>query len=331
MIIKPYELNKIDINSNFFLFYGKNEGLKTECIENLLKKNKEKNVFHYDEKQIQEEKENFFENILSGSLFENNKTIIINRSSDKIYEIIQELIERKIKNVKIIINSGILEKKSKLRSLFEKKENLYCIPTYSDTNETLSKIAITFFKEQKILISQLNVNLIINKCNGDRNNLKNELEKIKIYAISKKKISTEEILKLINLSENHGFSELIDNCLAKNMKKTKNILNENNFSNEDCIIILRTFLMKAKKILKLSIEFEKNNDVNKTIASAKPPIFWKDKEIIKTQLYKWKPKKIKELIFLISNIELQIKKNFNNSIIIITDFILKQSYSETNS
>ena len=325
MIIKPYELNKIDNNSNFFLFYGKNEGLKTECIENLLKKNKEKNVFSYDEKQIHEGKENFFENILSGSLFENNKTIIINRSSDKIYEIIQELIERNIKNVKIIINSGILEKKSKLRSLFEKKQNMFCIPAYSDTNETLSRIAINFLKEQKISISQFNINLIIDKCNGDRINLKNELEKIKIYSTHKKKISTEEILKLINLSENHEFSELIDNCLAKNTKKTINILNENNFSNEDCIIILRTFLLKAKKILKLSVEFEKNNDVNKTITSAKPPIFWKDKEIVKTQLYKWKPKKVKELIFLINSIELQIKKNFNNSILIITDFILNQS------
>ena len=331
MIIKPHELSKVDKNANFFLFFGKNEGLKAECITNLLKKNKENNIFKYDEKQIQDEKENFFENVLSGSLFESNKTIIINRSSDKICEIIQELIERNVKNIKIIINADILEKKSKLRSLFEKKQNLYCIPTYPDTNETLSRITTNFLKEQKISISQFNINLIIDKCNGDRNNLKNELEKIKIYTNNKKKISTEEILKLINLSENHGYSELIDNCLAKNIKKTVNILNENNFSNEDGIIILRTFLIKAKKILKLSIEFEKNNDVNKTIASAKPPIFWKDKEIIKTQLYKWKPKKIKELIFLLNDIELQIKQNFNNCILIITDFILKQSYSDTNN
>ena len=331
MIIKPHELNKINNNSNFFLFYGKNEGLKIECIANLLKKNKEKNVFNYDEKQIQDEKENFFENVLSGSLFENNKTIIINRSSDKICEIIKELIDRNIKNVKIIINSGVLEKKSKLRSLFEKKQNLYCIPTYADTNETLSRIAISFLKEQKISISQLNVNLIVDKCNGDRINLKNELDKIKIYSQKKKKISTEEILKLINLSENHGISELIDHCLAKNSKRTINILNENNFSNEDCIIILRTFLMKAKKVLKLLIEFEKNNDVNKTIEYAKPPIFWKDKEIVKTQLNKWKSDKIKKLIYQLNDIELQIKKNFNYPILITTNFILEQSSLDINN
>ena len=330
MIIKSYEINKIISNYNFYLFYGKNQGLKNESIKTILKRNKGE-VFSYEEKQIQDEKEIFFENILSGSLFEDNKIIIINRASDKIYTIIQELIERKIKSIKIIINSDVLEKKSKLRSLFEKKKDLICIPTYSDNNETLSRLANIFFKNEKILISQQNINLIVSKCNGDRQNLTNELEKIKNYSFNKQKITTQEILKLINLSENYGFSELIDNCLAKNKNKIMTILNENNFSNEDCIIILRTFLMKAKKILTLSLEFEKNKDLDKTITSARPPIFWKDKEIVKIQLNKWKPNKIKELIYHVNDIELQIKKNFNNSLLIITNFILEKSSSEANN
>ena len=330
MIVKSYEINKIISNYNFYLVYGKNQGLKDESIKAILKKNQSK-VFNYEEKQIQDEKEIFFENILSGSLFEDNKIIIINRASDKIYTIIQELIERKIKSIKIIINSDVLEKKSKLRSLFEKKKDLICIPTYSENNETLSRLANIFFKNEKILISQQNINLIVSKCNGDRQNLTNELEKIKNYSFNKQKITTQEILKLINLSENYGFSELIDNCLAKNKNKIMTILNENNFSNEDCIIILRTFLMKAKKILTLSLEFEKNKDLDKTITSARPPIFWKDKEIVKIQLNKWKPNKIKELIYHLNDIELQIKKSFHNSILIVTNFILEKGSSETNN
>ena len=324
MIIKSYEINKVKSNSNFYLIYGKNEGLKEECKNEIVKINKGK-IFNYDEKQVLEETEIFFENALSGSLFEDDKIIIINRSSDKILRIINELIERKIQDIKIIFNSGILEKKSKLRSLFEKNKNLICIPVYPDNNETLSKIASIFFKKENISISQQNINLIVNKCNGDRHNLNNEIEKISKYASGKKNITTEEILKLVNLSENHGFSDLIDNCLIKNKNKIMNILNENNFNNEDCIIILRTFLIKAKKIHKLSLEFEKNNDLNKTIASAKPPIFWKDKEIVKTQLNKWKSDKIKKLIYQLNDIELQIKKNFNNPILITTNFILEQS------
>jgi len=324
MIIKTYEINKIKVNSRFFLIYGKNEGLKEECIKEIIKDKKDK-ILNYEERQILEEKEIFFENTLSGSLFEDNKVIVINRATNKILEIVEELIERENDSLKIIINSGILEKKSKLRSLFEKNENLICLPTYPDNNETLSRIAAIFFKNEKISISQQNINLIVNKCNGDRRNLKNEIEKIGRYASTKKNLTTNEILKLVNLSENYGFSELIDNCLIKNKNKIMNILNENNFSNEDCIIILRTFLIKAKKILKLSLELEKNNDLNKTIASAKPPIFWKDKEIIKTQLNKWKSDKIKKLIFQLNDVELQIKKNFNNPILITTNFILEQS------
>ena len=331
MIVKPYELDKIKNDLKFFLFYGKNEGLKRHYINQLFKNNKSKNVIKYEEKEILENEEIFFENILSNSLFESEKFIIINRSTDKISGIIIDLIERNINGVVIVVDAGLLEKKSKLRKLFEKEKDLACIATYPDTNEILSNLALTFFKKINVSISRQNVNLIVDKCGGDRLNLENELEKIKFYLIEKKSISTEEILKLINLSENHTFYELIDHCLAKNKNKTINILNENSFSNEDCIIILRTFLFKAKKILGLSIEYEKNKDINKTINSAKPPIFWKEKDIIKSQLNKWNPEKIKELIYLINDIELQIKKDYNNSILIVTDFILAQGYSEISN
>jgi len=324
MIVKPYELAKVKKNINFFLLYGKNDGLKSQLIRELLRENKEESVFRYEEKEILDNKEIFFENALSSSLFDNCKTLIINRCSNKIHELILDLFERQIKDIKIIIIAELLEKKSKLRKLFEKEKNLACIPTYPDTNEILSQSALTFFQNHKISISQQDINLIITKCSGDRINLENELEKIKIYLGQRKKISTEELLKLINLSENHSLSELIDSCLAQNTFKTVNILNDNNFTNEDCILILRTFLHKTKKILRLSIEFEKNKNLEKTITLARPPIFWKDKEIVKTQLLKRKPKNILNLIENINKTELQIKENFNNSILIIHDFILEQ-------
>ena len=330
MILKTFELNKLKNDKIFYLLYGKNEGLKLECIDKIINKSDDK-IYNYDEKQIKDETETFYENILSGSLFEGGKIIIINRATDKIFQIIQDLISRNISNVKIIINSGVLETKSKIRSLFEKQKDLICIPTYPDNNETLSKLAINFFRDEKIPISQQNINLIIEKCNGDRSYLKNELNKIKNYTSGKKKISSEEILKLVNLSENFALSELIDNCLAKNKNKITNILNENNYNTEDCIIILRTFLSKAKRILKLAIEFEKNKDISKTINSAKPPIFWKEKDIVRIQLNKWNPKKIKELINGINNIELETKKNHNNSILILTNFILEKSCLDTNN
>ena len=329
MIKKNYELSNLKQNYNYFLFYGKNEGLKNETIINLNSKKKE--ILNYDEKEILENQNSFIEKILSKSLFDEDKIIIIKRATDKIVKLVDELNTKNIEETVIIIISDNLDKKSKLRSLFEKEKNFICVAFYPDTNQTLSKITHNFLNEKKILISQANINLIINKCNGDREALLNELNKIEYFSKNGKKITTENIEKLTNLSENHNISELIDNCLAKNKKKIINILNENNFNNEDCVLITRTFLSKSKKILRLSKEFESNKNIDLTISSAKPPIFWKEKEITKQQLYKWKPENIKELIYKLGKIELLVKKNMNNSINLITDLILDQSSSNANN
>ena len=230
-----------------------------------------------------------------------------------------------LKDVWLILNSGILEKKSKLRNLFEKDKKLICVPFYPDTNEILFKITQNFFKKNKILISNENINFIINKCSGDRGYLINELEKIELFSLSKKNVSNDEIFKLINLTENFDINELIDNCLAKNHKKTLNILNESNFSNEECIMIIRIFLNKLKRILELTKQYQINQDLNLTINNAKPPIFWKDKEITKKQIYRWKSKEIEKLIIDINTIELQIKKNSFSPINLVSDFIMEKS------
>ena len=159
----------------------------------------------------------------------------------------------------------------------------------------------------------------------------NELKKIEFFSKNGKKITSENISKLTNLIENYSISELIDNCLAKNKKKILVILNENNFNNEDCILITRTFLNKSKKILKLAKEFQNNKNIDLTISSAKPAIFWKDKEITKQQIYKWTPNNINELIYKLNEIELLIKKNINISINLVTNFILEQASTVTNN
>ena len=330
MILKSYEIKKINKNNNpLILFYGKNEGLKNEAFDILIKD--KNNILNYEEKEILDNENNFIENIQSKSLFEQTKLIVVKRVTDKILKIIDILRLKNLEDTTIILNSDNLEKKSKLRSLFEKEKELICVAFYPDNEQTLSKLAYNFLRDKKISISPSNINLIVNKCSGDRETLINELQKIEYFSKNGKKINSENISKLINLSENHSISELIDNCLAQNKKKIIGILNENNFSNEDCIMITRSFLIKAKKLLTLSILFESNKNIDLTISSAKPPIFWKEKEITKQQIYKWKPKNIKKLIFALSEIELQIKKNINNSINLITDFILSQSSSEANS
>ncbi len=330
MIIKSFEINKINLNTSpFILLYGKNEGLKDQTVTNLIKN---QNITQkYDEKEIIGNPDNFFESISSESLFENNKIIIIKRATDKIFKILSEIVAKEINDLTIFIYSDKLEKKSKLRSLFEKEKNCICIPVYPDNEQTLSKVAYNFLKDKNVSLSPSNINFIINRSNGDRSILISELEKIELYSRNKKKITLEVLRKITNLIENHDIAELIDNCLIKNKNKTIKILTENNFNNEDTILIIRTFLNRCKRILELSNQYKENKNISLTISSAKPPIFWKDKETTKQQVLIWTPEEMKKTIFELNNLELVIKKNFDNSLNLITDFILNLATTKANN
>jgi len=220
MIYKSHQINKIDVdNCKFILFYGKNNGAKFDAINELKRKSSNKNYITIDENQILANTELFYNSLISQSLFEEKKNIIINRATDKITKVIEYILEKKLESFTMISNADLLEKKSKLRTLFEKNKEMVIVPFYEDTFADLNKIITFFLKEKKISLSQSNINLIINKCSGDRGNLRNELEKINQFSKNGKKISTETLEKLINLTENHSISELVNNCLAKNKKR----------------------------------------------------------------------------------------------------------------
>ena len=323
MILKSYEIKKINTNkSKIILLYGKNDAQKDEAI-NFISNNTD--YFSYDQNQIIENPENFFDEIYTKSLFGNNKIIIIKRVTDKILNTVQNINSEKVQDTIILLIADVLDKRSKLRLKFEKDKNLACIAFYPDSRQTLMGFASNFFRKINVSVSSSLINTIIEKTNEDKSTLLNELEKINLYTKNNKKIDEEKIYKLINLNENHGFNDLIDNCLIKNKKKIIRILSDNNFVNEDCILILRIFLNKSKLILKLVKEYEINHNIDKTISSAKPPIFWKDKEMVKKQVLDWQAQDLNNLIYEINELELLIKKNINNSINLMTNFIFEKS------
>ncbi len=321
MIIKSFEVNKIKF-SNFksILLYGLNKGFKEEVIKTFISNGFFGEILRYEESEILENKDTILEDLINGSLFDEMKMMIISRSTNKILSFIEEFLERDISNVQIIINSENLDKKSRIRALFEKNKKLACIPFYEDNNKSLNIFALQFIKEKNIKISQENINLIVERARGDRGNLNNELHKLDALSLTRKKITQEDVFNLTNLSEDYGIFELVDNYLAKNKIKVSKILNENNFVNDDCILILRTLLNRSKRLLKLkNIQKEKNN-IDEVISSYKPIIFWKEKDLVKRQIKNWSEKEIREKIYQLSNLEILIKRN-TSSINLVTDLI----------
>ena len=322
MIIKSFEINKVNSkNKKLFLFYGSNQGYKNQIIEDLFTSSFKGEIIRFDEDEILKNQQDFVGNLMNKSLFDDEKLIIISRITEKILNIVTEIIERKIDKIIIILNSEVLEKKSKVRSLFEKDKDLVCIPFYEDNIKSLSIIALNFFREKNIKISQEIINLLVERSRGDRNNINNELEKIENLSKTKKKIEIEDIIKVTNLSENYSVFELAENYLAKNKKKVSNILNENNFASEECVLILRTILNRSKRLLKLKEAQDKNNNIDLTISSYKPPIFWKEKEVVKKQMESWTDDEVKKIIYKINDLEILVKKNPYNSLNFVSDFI----------
>jgi len=331
MILKSFELNKLNLNNhNFYLFYGENEGLKEETIKKLFEKNYLEKIYRYEEKNILDNKNDFFNDILTKSFFDNEKLIIVSRVTDKIKDIIEEIFDKEITDIKFILNTKTLEKKSLLRKFFEKEKAMICIPFYEDNNQTLNSIISQFFRNKKIPISQQLVNVLIERSRGDRKNLNNELQKIESFSLNKKNINLQEIIKLTNLADNYGASELIDHCLAKNTRKTMAILNENNYTEEDNIIITRTLLSKLKRLVKVFELVGEKSNIENIVLSFRPPIFWKDKPLVIQQIKAWKRSELENLIYRTNEVELLIKKYSGTGKNILFDFIINISKKFNN-
>ena len=331
MIVRLRDLSKnLNNNINFYLLYGPNTGLIDETLRDIIRPNFTKNIFNYEESEILQNISNFEESILNKSFFDDEKLIIINRGSDKILESIKNLMMKNITETSIIIKTNNLEKKSKLRNFFEKDKNSICVAFYEDNYQSLITITQKFFREREIKISPESLNCIIERSKGNRINLTNELNKIANFCQDKKSVEIDEILKLTNLADNYNFSELVDQCLIKNKKQTLNILNENNQSLEDNISLIKTFLYKLKRLQKLSTELENKKNLDLVISSYKPPIFWKDKEVVKKQLRTLSLKQIKKMAQNINELELSVKKNSQISNQIVNNFIYENLNRSNN-
>ena len=315
MILKSYEIQKNKSNLskyNFFLLYGENFEIK--------KMDKDIEISPLYENDILSNEENFFNSIFSGSLFSRKKIIIIYESTDKIFDKINDISEKLPENTFLIFISGILEKKSKLRNFFERSEKTICVACYLDDERDLETIAQLELKKNNIILSREIINLLIEKSNADRNNLRNEIEKIKSYSLNKKKLELQDIKSLINFSGDYKSDIFINECLCGNISQFKKILSELYVSTINQISLLRILSNKSHRLLKIKEKVNKTNNLDNLINMSKPAIFWKEKPLVKKQLTIWSLNDLKEMIDEINTTELLCKKNPQISASIFLNF-----------
>ena len=323
MIVKSYEVGKIDISKyKIYLFYGKNEGLQIDLIDKYFLNKFTGQINKYEENEFINNINNIYSEIQTKSLFQNQRIFIISRVTEKFLKIAEEISNINLDEIIIILKCSSLDKKSKLRNFFEKNDKFITIPVYEDNLNNLLSITQQFLIHSKIKLSKESINLIIGRASGDRNNLKKELNKIYNYSLTNNKIDFQTLEKLTNLAENHEVGDLINNYLSKNIKNVSKILNENSYTDEDCILILRTLLNKSKRLLEIMKKNDDVKNIDKVMLGARPPIFWKEKESIKKQVNSWEICDLKDKIYKINEIEALIKKNSKNSLNIVSDFLV---------
>ena len=338
MILKSYEIQKNKSNLskyNFFLLYGENFGLKKDIKEyieiEIKKKIKHLEISSLYENDILNNEENFFNSIFSGSLFSEKKIIIIHESTDKIINNVTNIYNKYVENVYLIFFSDVLEKKSKLRNFFEINKKTICVPCYLDSEKDLEIIAQLELKKSSISLSREAINLLIEKSNSDRNNLKNEIEKIKSYALNKKRIEFDEIKSLINFSGDHKSDVLVNECLCGNILHYKKVVSEIYINTINQVYLLRILSNKIQRLLKIKEKENKLDNLDKLINSSTPTIFWKEKPLVKKQLSIWNRNDLNKLINEINNTELLCKKNPEISNVIFFNFFTKICSKAKNS
>ena len=326
MLIKSYEILKKDLNLlNSFLIYGENSGLKQDIVKSVIELKEKKNIkykqFKFEEEEIIKNQNDFFNLIFSGSLFDKKKVIFVNRTTDRLFNLISEISNKDIKDILIFFEADQLEKKSKIRNLFEKDKNLVCIACYQDNNFDLTKIINDEIKQTKIKLSTESINLLIERASGDRNNLRNEVNKLKSFALDKQMVSYDQVKELTNMVGNYQNDYIINICLNGDKKKLNKILRENNFSFEDFLILLKIFSKKIHRLLKIKIFNRLEKNLDQIFNQIRPPIFWKEKEDVKKQVRLWNEKKLNLIIKKINEIELNCKKNHELATNITLDFL----------
>ena len=302
LIEKDYSYLK---NLNSVLFYGENLGLKNDLKSKIKNLSKKALIINLNQEEILANENEFFQELFNKSLFEDTKIFFINQANDKILEIIKE-IEKKENTPKIFLFSELLDKKSKLRSYFEKSKTLGIVPCYADNDISLKKIILDKLKGYTGLSNQ-NLNVIVENCGLDRSKLNNELNKIVTF-FENKVIETNKLEILLNLKINDSFDLLKDQALIGDKTKTNKLISDTILEKEKNIFYLNVINQRLTKLLEVT-KIAKDGNLDEAIDKIKPPIFWKDKAIFNLQAQKWNGNKLKKMMNETYKIELKIKSN----------------------
>ena len=319
MILKSYlvENNTNSLKSYICtLFYGENNGLKIDFKNKIKYENKESEVINLFEEDLLNNKNILLSEVNNLSLFTSKKIIFLHELSDKVFNTVENILNKRNEDVQVYIFSKILDKKSKLRALFEKKKELAAIPCYQDNERTLHQYISNKLKNLKGVTPEI-INFIMKNSYLDRGIINGEIEKIKTY-FTNNHIERNEIESLLNIKDDESFEKIRDATLLGDKLNVNKLIGEIRFQSEENFYYLNQLYIRFSKLLEIQDFNESVKDYEVTLEQIKPRIFWKDKPALLRQLKIWDIQGIQLAINDISKIEILMKRNsqINNGTLI---------------
>ena len=292
-------------DKNIILLYGENNGLKDDIKKSIIEKNKNKEIIRLTQDDILKDNSLLDNEIMNLSLFDDKKIILIDNITDKSFSLIEKNVSQN--NCLICLFSGVLERRSKLRNLFEKEKTLGLIPCYEDNEITLQNYIKNYLKNIKGLNQEI-INFIINNSNKSRDKIKNELDKTAVYFMEKE-INISELRQLLNLDENDNSQRLRDTAILGDKRLLNDLISKTQINEQDNMIYIRGLLNQFIKLAEILEINKTTKNLTKAIESLKPSIFWKDKPMVLGQANKWEINKIKTTINELTDAEILIKSS----------------------
>ena len=292
-------------DKNIILLYGENNGLKDDIKKSIIEKNKNKEIIRLTQDDILKNNSLLDNEIMNLSLFDDKKIILIDNITDKSFSLIEKNVSQN--NCLICLFSGVLERRSKLRNLFEKEKTLGLIPCYEDNEITLQNYIKNYLKNIKGLNQEI-INFIINNSNKSRDKIKNELDKTAVYFMQKE-INISELRQLLNLDENDDSQKLRDTAILGDKRLLNDLISKTQINEQDNMIYIRGLLNQFIKLAEILEINKTTKNLTKAIEGLKPSIFWKDKPMVLGQANKWEINKIKTTINELTDAEILIKSS----------------------
>ena len=333
MILKSYIIEKdLNILDKYqeVLMYGENEGIKDDVRNKLKAKNKNSEIINFFESEIIKNKNILYESINNRSLFSEKKIIFIQFATDKILNEVIESLEKESVDTKIVIIADNLDRKSKLRILFEKEKKLAVFACYQDNDRSLIDYINKELAGYKGVTGEL-VNMMISNSGSNRKIIQNELLKIKNFFLEKI-IKKNQLLEILNIKNDIGFDEIRDNALIGRKNKINKLLSETSILNEESFFYINNLNYRVLKLIEIEKMNKMFNSYEQTLEKIKPPIFWKDKSIYLEQLKKWNLEKLNRAADKIGETEVLIRKNSHiKKDVIIKNLIIALSNEASTS